>query len=78
MDDVDLRIFRKRIRTLREKQRRKQYIVSELCGLNQSTLRRYERGERVPGLKEIGAIADYYEVSIDYLCGRTDNPKVNI
>lgn len=77
MDDINLGVLRRRLCMLREKQRRKQYIVSELCGLNQSTLRRYERGERVPGLKEIGEIADYYEVSIDYLCGRTDNPKIN-
>lgn len=77
MDDINLSVFQRRLRMLREKQRRKQYVVSELCGLNRSAIRRYERGERIPGLKEIGTIADYYEVSIDYLCGRTDNPKIN-
>lgn len=69
--------FRERLRNLRERQRRKQYVVSELCGLNRSAIRRYERGEREPGLKELISIADYFEVSIDYLAGLTDNPKRN-
>lgn len=69
--------FPTRLRKLRERQRRKQYVVSELCGLNRSSIRRYERGERAPGLKELISIADYFEVSIDYLVGLTDNPKRN-
>lgn len=69
--------FPKRLKRLREKQRRKQYIVSELCGLNRSAIRRYERGERKPGADELTAIADYFEVSVDYLLGRTENPQIN-
>lgn len=69
--------FPERLRRLRERQRRKQYVVSELCGLNRSTIRRYERGERDPGLKELISIADYFEVSLDYLVGLTDNPRRN-
>ena len=71
------RKFPKRLKKLRERQRRKQYIVSELCGLNRGAIRRYERGERKPGEDELMAIADYFEVSVDYLLGRTDNPKIN-
>lgn len=69
--------FPKRLKKLREHQRRKQYVVSELCGLSRGTIRRYERGERYPGLKELISIADYFGVSVDYLIGRTDNPKIN-
>lgn len=69
--------FPKRLRKLRERQRRKQYVVSELCGLNRSTIRRYERGEMEPSAEALSAIADYFEVSIDYLLGRTDNPEIN-
>lgn len=64
--------FPTRLRMLREKKRQKQQVVSEMCGLHRGTIRRYERGEREPGLKELVAIADYFEVSIDYLVGRTD------
>lgn len=76
-EGVIMEEFPSRLRKLRERQRRKQYVVSELCGLNRSSIRRYERGEREPGLKELIAISDYFEVSIDYLAGLTDNPKRN-
>lgn len=69
--------FQERLRRLRERQRRKQYVVSELCGLNRGSIRRYERGEMEPSAKALKAIADYFDVSIDYLLGRTENPKVN-
>ena len=69
--------FPERMRMLRERRRVSRYVVSELCGLNRSAIRRYERGEREPGLKELVSIADYFEVSLDYLTGLTDNPRRN-
>ena len=35
----------------------------------------YERGERQPNLSTLIALADYFDVSLDYLVGRTDNPN---
>jgi len=70
-------VFQERLRRLRERRRVSRYVVSELCGLNRSAIRRYERGEREPGLKELVSIADYFEVSLDYLTGLTDNPRRN-
>ena len=46
--------------------------MSELCGLGRSAVRRYERGERVPSVEALIALADYYEVSLDYLTGRVN------
>lgn len=69
--------FPRRLRRLRERQGRKQHIVSELCGLNRSTIRRYERGEMKPSMEALSSIADYFGVSVDYLIGRTDNPEMN-
>lgn len=43
-------------------------VTSELMGLSTSALRRYERGEREPTLSALVHIADYYGVSIDFLC----------
>lgn len=37
----------------------------------------YERGERNPTSDVLIALADYFDVSLDYLVGRTDNPKIN-
>lgn len=59
--------FPERLRRLREERR----PVSELCGLEKSAVRRYERGERTPSMEALIALADYYEVSLDYLTGRS-------
>lgn len=45
--------------------------------MGQNTISQYETGAREPCFKDLIAIADYFDVSIDYLVGRTDNPKVN-
>ena len=45
-------------------------IVSELCGLDRGAVRAYERGERLPTMDALVALADYFEVSLDYLTGR--------
>ncbi len=34
----------------------------------------YERGERQPNLSTLIALADYFDVSLDYLVGRSDDP----
>lgn len=44
--------------------------------MNQNTVSRYETGEREPGIDELIRIADYFNVSVDYLIGRTDNPNL--
>ncbi len=62
--------FRQRLRQLREKKRISRKVLSELCGLNSDAVRRYERGETEPTLPSLIAIAEYFEVSIDYLIGK--------
>ncbi len=37
----------------------------------------YERGEREPSASVLIALADFFDVSVDYLLGRTDNPNLN-
>lgn len=45
--------------------------------LSQNSISRYETGEREAGYSILIAIADYFDVSVDYLLERTDNPKMN-
>lgn len=71
MDD-----FPGRLRRLRERNRLKQYHLSELCGLSSDMVRKYECGRVKPSVEALEAIADYFEVSTDYLLGRTDYPCV--
>ncbi len=62
--------FSVRLRQLRERRRISRRVLSELCGLSKSAVCRYERGERAPEISDAMALADYFEVSLDYLCGR--------
>lgn len=45
--------------------------------MNQNSISRYETGEREADYQTLIKIADYFHVSIDYLLGRTENPKMN-
>lgn len=66
--------FSERLRRLREEKRIKRYILSQRCGLHPDAIRRYEIGEQEPDLSSLLAIADFFEVSLDYLVGRV-GPK---
>lgn len=62
---------------MRLKELRKEKGISQLklameLNTNQNTISRYETGEREPGINELISIADYFNVSVDYLLGRTD------
>lgn len=63
--------FRLRLQELREKKGISRIVLSELCGLHPDAVRRYERGEDKPNLESLVALAEFFEVSIDYLVGRT-------
>lgn len=62
--------FHERLQALREKKRPviSRRVTSELIGLGKDTLRKYERGEREPGLNELKLIAEYYGITLDELC----------
>ena len=68
--------------SMRLKQLRKEKNISQLklaidLNMNQNTVSRYETGEREADYAALIQIADYFQVSIDYLLERTDNPKMN-
>ena len=67
---------------VRLKELRKSRGISQLrlaieLNTNQNTISRYETGEREPGIKELINIAEFFNVSVDYLLERTDNPNIN-
>ena len=66
---------------MRLKEIRKSKGISQLklamdLNTNQNTISRYETGEREPGINELIIIADYFNVSVDYLLERTNNPNI--
>lgn len=62
--------FAVRLQTLREREGKSRIVLSQLCGLADGSIRRYERDERKPTSDSLIAIADYFGVSVDYLLGR--------
>lgn len=54
-----------------------QVFLGMELNMSQNTVSQYETGTREASYDTLIAIADYFDVSIDYLLGRTDNPKVN-
>ena len=47
------------------------------CNMNKNTLYTMQSSGYLPRLEAAAQIADYLDCSVDYLLGRTDNPKVN-
>ncbi len=65
-----------RLKKIRESKHISQIKLAMELNMNQNTISRYENGEREPGIAELILIADYFNVSIDYLLERTDNPNI--
>lgn len=66
--------MRLRIRELREDNDIKQRELADLLHVRQATYSRYENGITDIPLDALIKLADYFNTSIDYLLGRTDDP----
>ena len=51
--------------------------VAQYLGIQQTVYSRYERGARTIPLEHLIKLADFYDVSLDFLTGRTQKMKVN-
>ena len=65
------------LRLLRKSKGYTQIAVQMKTGIEQALLSKFENGERVPPTETLLRLADFYDVSIDYILGRTDVPQVN-
>ena len=63
-----------RLKELKIKNNTSQTEIAEAVGLSLRGYQRYERGERDPSSAILQKLADYFDVSTDYLLGRTDDP----
>lgn len=64
-----------RIKALREDHDRRQQELADYLHLTRSGYSNYENGIREVPLEVLSALADYYHTSVDYLIGRTDEPR---
>ena len=65
------------IKKLRKEKGLTQISLQMKTGVEQALISKYETGERVPPTDTLILLADFFDVSIDYLLGRTDKPEVN-
>ncbi|WP_368434565.1 helix-turn-helix domain-containing protein [Leuconostoc citreum] len=69
---VNWSLVMNRLRELRLGHKERQIDLSVGVEIDTQDISRYERGVTMPGLKRLIRFADYYNVSIDYLVGRSD------
>lgn len=67
-----MEILAKRLLELRSERDLSRRVVAASTGMTERTYQRYENAERDPSAPVLVALADYYEVTTDYLLGRTD------
>ncbi|MHB8629413.1 MAG: helix-turn-helix domain-containing protein [Aggregatilineales bacterium] len=64
-----------RLRTLREQHGWSQRELARFCGLGTTQIFKYENGYSDPSSTNLELIATQLNVSVDFLLGRTDNPR---
>ncbi|WMJ77835.1 helix-turn-helix transcriptional regulator [Sedimentibacter sp. MB35-C1] len=72
----DANIFAERLQLLRKKANVSQKILSDHIGVSYHTISKIENKQRAASIEVITAIAEYFDVSLDYLTGRTDLPDI--
>lgn len=65
------------LRKLRKDRHLTQVKLQMQTGIEQALLSKFENGDRVPPTETLVTLADFYNVSIDYILCRTDKPEVN-
>lgn len=70
-------MYFKRLHDLRNDNDLTQQQVADYLMCNRQVYARYERGLREIPVSMLIKLADFYKTSVDYIIGRTDNPKEN-
>ncbi|MBP3633072.1 MAG: helix-turn-helix transcriptional regulator [Oscillospiraceae bacterium] len=66
-----------RLKMLRKSRGYTQVSLQMQTSIEQALLSKYESGDRVPPTETLVRLADFYNVSVDYILGRTNNPEIN-
>ena len=66
-----------RLKELRKSRGYTQISLQMQTGIEQALLSKFENGDRIPPTETLLRLAEFYNVSIDYILCRTDNPEVN-
>jgi len=77
MKTGDLMTFGKRIQELREEMNITRKTLAEKMNISYSSMSKYETDERFPEKDMLVQFADFFDVSIDYIIGRSNTRKEN-
>ncbi len=61
-----------RLLRLRRRRGKSQQLVADFCGISQAALCRYERGQRLPDAGTLFALAAFFGLGLDELCGAAE------
>lgn len=67
--------FKDRLRSLRREKKQTQAQVGTAIGIGERHYQKFEAGDNFPNVENLCALADYFDVSLDYLLGRTEERK---
>ncbi len=72
---IDENTFKDRLRECRSKRSLSQKALADILDITDAAITMMEKGKRLPSFEILCSLADYFDVSIDYLVGRSDNPR---
>lgn len=67
--------FSEHLAALRKEKNLSLVALGQQLGVTDEAIRLLEKGKRSPSFEILCALADYFDVSLDYLVGRSDDPK---
>ena len=70
-------VFSNRLLELKNIRHVRQQDIADAIGVSLRGYQYYEKGTKEPTMSKLIALANYFDVSLDYLIGRTDNPAIN-
>ncbi len=70
-------VMQNRLKELRKGRGYTQIALQMQTGIEQALLSKFENGERIPPTETLLRLAEFYNVSIDYILCRTDKPDIN-
>ena len=71
-------IIGKNLKYLRDKKNVTQILAEEMTGIDRTTMSAYELAKREPSVSNLISLANYYKVTLDFLCGRNQRMIIDI
>ena len=70
-------VFARRLSTLRSTRKISSQLLADAIGVSRPAISRFEHALDYPHVNTLLALADFFDVSLDYLVGRSDDPSMH-